>query len=132
MRALLLLSAIVLAAALPQRPSLDGRWRGVLDLSGGMLPFELAVAPEGGRLIAKICNGPLCSDQATVTQSGSTVLLDIADYAATITAERRGDSLVGTYQNVGRNGPRTIPFRASRGSWPRTRAPAPVLGSWDA
>lgn len=132
MRALFLMSAVVLAAALPQRPALDGRWRGVLDLSGGMLPFELAVAPEGGRLIAKICNGPLCADQAAVTLSGSSVLFDIADYAATITAERRGDSLVGTYQNVGRNGPRTIPFRASRGSWPRTRAPASVLGSWDA
>ena len=132
MRAPLVVSAVVLAAALPQQPSLDGRWRAVLDLAGGALPFELAVAAEGGKLIAKICNGPLCADQATVTSSGSTVLFDIADYAATITAERRGDSLVGTYQNVGRNGPRTIPFRASRGAWPRAKAPAPVLGSWDA
>jgi len=132
MRALLVVSAVVLAAALPQQPSLDGRWRAVLDLAGGALPFELAVSAEGGKLIARICNGPLCADQATVTSSGSTVLFDIADYAATITAERRGDSLVGTYQNVGRNGPRTIPFRASRGAWPRTKAPASVLGSWDA
>ena len=132
MRALLVVSAVVLAAALPQQPSLDGRWRAVLDLAGGALPFELAVSAEGGKLIARICNGPLCADQATVTSSGPTVLFDIADYAASITAERRGDSLVGTYQNVGRNGPRTIPFRASRGAWPRTKAPASVLGSWDA
>lgn len=123
---------IALVATLPQRASLEGRWRAVLDLAGGPLPFELAVAPEGSQLIAKICTGPQCADQASVTVSGARVTFDIADYAATITAERRGDSLIGTYQNVGRNGPRTIPFRASRGAWPRAGAPAPVLGSWDA
>jgi len=111
---------------------MTGVWRSVLELAGGPLPFELAVAPEGGQLVARICNGPKCADQATVKESGSTVVFDIADYSATITAERRGDSLVGMYHNVGRNGPRSIPFRASRGSWTRTKAPAALLGSWDA
>ncbi len=132
MRLPLALPALLLAG-IPQQPRpLTGVWRSVLDLAGGPLPFELAVSKAGPRLTAKICNGPKCADQATVTVRGSTVVFDIADYAATITAERRGDSLVGEYHNVGRNGPRSIPFRASRGSWTRTRAPAPLLGSWDA
>jgi thiol-disulfide isomerase/thioredoxin len=133
MRLILLLSAGLLAAAAPQqRNPLTGTWRSVLDLSGGGLPFELSVAPVGGKLVAQICNGPKCADQASVTVTGSTVVFDIADYAATITAERKGDSLVGVYHNVGRNGPRSIPFRASKGSWARTRAPAALLGGWDA
>lgn len=132
MRVSLVLAAGLLTAVQPQRPAMTGTWRSVLELAGGSLPFELAVAPKGGKLIARICNGPKCADQATVTITGTTVVFDISDYAATITARRTGDSLVGVYHNVGRNGPRSIPFRASRGSWPRTRAPASVLGSWDA
>jgi thiol-disulfide isomerase/thioredoxin len=111
---------------------MTGRWRAVLDIAGGALPFELSVTTQGGGLVASICNGSTCADQASVTVTGARVLFDIADYAATITAERRGDSLIGVYQNVGRNGPRSIPFRASKGTWPRSRPPAAVLGSWDA
>jgi len=132
MRLPLVLSAGLLAAATPSQRPITGTWRSVLDLAGGPLPFELAVTPEDGRLLARICNGPKCADQATVTVNGSSVLFDIADYAATIIAERKGDSLVGVYRNVGRNGPRAIPFRASRGPWARTKAPAALLGSWDA
>jgi thiol-disulfide isomerase/thioredoxin len=132
MHLLLLLSAGLLAAVTPSQRPITGIWRSVLDLAGGPLPFELTVTPEGGRLLARICNGPKCADQATVTVNGSSVVFDIADYAATITAERKGDSLVGMYHNVGRNGPRSIPFRASRGPWARTQAPAALLGSWDA
>ena len=123
---------ILLAAAAPRQALLTGRWRAVLDVAGGALPFELAVTGQGGGFVAAICNGHQCADQAAVTVDGGRVLFDIADYAAAISAERRGDSLVGVYQNVGRNGPRSIPFRASRGAWPRTKAPASVLGSWDA
>jgi thiol-disulfide isomerase/thioredoxin len=132
MRPLVLLLAILLPA--PARPTspLEGRWRAVLDLAGGALPFELDVSRAGNALIARICNGPHCPDQATVSSNGNTILFDIADYAATISAELHGDSLVGTYRNVGRNGPRTIPFRAHRGSWPRSTAPGQLLGSWDA
>lgn len=128
----LALATMLLGAAPAPQSSLNGRWRAVLDLAGGALPFELAVGPGGSGLVAEICNGPKCADQASVTTRGDSVHFDIADYAATITAARRGDSLVGIYRNVGRNGPRTIPFRAARGQWERTAAPAPVLGSWDA
>ncbi len=127
-----LCTAVLLAAAAPLQAPMAGRWRAVLDIAGGALPFELSVAREGNGLVASICNGPKCADRAVVTSNSGKVVFDIADYAATITAERKGDSLIGVYQNVGRNGPRSIPFRASRGAWPRTQAPAPVLGSWDA
>ncbi len=44
----------------------------------------------------------------------------------------RGDSLTGAYRNIGNRGPRTIPFRASRGRWPTAPAPKRFLGRWDA
>ena len=94
MRVLLVLSAGLLAAAAPpQHSTITGVWRSVLDLAGGPLPFELAVAPEGGQLVARICNGPRCADQATVTVNGTTVLFDIADYAATITTRCAGHAI---------------------------------------
>jgi thiol-disulfide isomerase/thioredoxin len=115
-----------------QAPDVTGSWRAVLDLAGGPLRFELRASRAGGKTIAKLCNGPSCADEAAVSAQGDSVIFDIADYAATITAARRGDSLTGMYRNVGNRGPRAIPFRASRGRWPRTTAPAGLLGSWDA
>jgi thiol-disulfide isomerase/thioredoxin len=123
---------VLLLFAAPQAVSLEGRWRAVLDLAGGTLPFELSVERAGGRLVATICNGPACETAAELAVRDDSAVFDIADYAATISAIRRGDSLVGMYRNVGNRGPRAIPFRASRGAWPRTRAPAALLGSWDA
>ena len=122
----------LLFTAAPQGSLPTGRWRAVLDLAGGSLPFELALARDGSALVAEICNGAKCADRAVVTVQNGQVHFDIADYAATITAVRRGDSLVGSYQNVGRNGPRTIPFRASPGRWTGGSPPAALLGSWDA
>lgn len=126
------LATSLLAAAAPRQSPLEGRWRAALDLAGGALPFELAVTREPSGLVAAICNGPQCADHAVVAQRGDSVVFDIADYAATIFARREGDSLIGVYRNVGRNGPRSIPFRASVGRWPRTTPPAELLGSWDA
>lgn len=122
----------LLAAASRQAPSLEGRWRGALDLAGGTLPFEVRFERERGQLFAMICNGPSCDTRAAVSVRSDSVVLDIADFAATVTLARRADSLVGMYRNVGNRGPRAIPFRASRGSWPRSTAPSALLGSWDA
>ena len=55
---------------------------------------------------------------------------ELADYAASISALARGDSLVGSYRNIGNRGPRIIPFRASRGRWPISPAPAWLSGRW--
>ncbi|NOT06991.1 MAG: TlpA family protein disulfide reductase [Gemmatimonadales bacterium] len=133
MRLLLALAAALLAApAPPQGPSLEGQWRAGLDLAGGVLPFELRIAPAGGALSAAICNGRDGATRALISRRGDSIVVDIADYAATITVAHRGDSLTGMYRNVGNRGPRTIPFRAARGRWPRSTAPAGLLGSWDA
>ena len=122
----------LLLASGAQTAPLEGRWRGALDLATAVLPFELQVTRTGDRLLATLCNGPRCDTEASVLQRGDSIVFDIADYAATISAVRRGDSLVGMYRNVGNRGPRAIPFRASRGSWPRSSGPAALLGSWDA
>ena len=123
---------VVVAPLRAQNAELTGSWRAALDLAGGPLPFELRVAPEGDTLVARICNGPSCADRATVVVRGDSVVFDIGDYAATISAVVRGDSLLGRYHNVGNRGPRAIPFRAARGRWERSDGPAALLGSWDA
>jgi thiol-disulfide isomerase/thioredoxin len=113
-------------------PSLAGPWRGALDLAGGALPFALELADRGGRRAGSLCNGRVCQPLSAVTVRGDSVLLEMADYDATIQARLTGDSLTGVYRNVGNRGPRVIPFRATRGRWPVTHAPAWLVGRWDA
>jgi len=131
MRRRLVLLPLLLTAS-SQSASLEGRWRGTLELSGARLPFELRIRRLEGALVADLCNGPRCDSRAGVRVRGDSVEFDIADYEATISALRQGDSLAGTYHNVGRNGPRSIPFHASRGRWPEAPAQPALLGSWDA
>jgi len=126
MLALAIQAALGVAALSPA----EGSWRAVLDLAGGPLRFALQIERSSG-LRGRLCNGARCQPIAVRLQ-GDSLVLDIADYAATITAALRGDSLTGAYHNVGSNGPRTIPFRASRGRWPITRAPGRLVGRWDA
>ena len=118
------------AAAQPAPAGLTGHWRAALELAGGELRFRLELDGDRGRL----CNADACdpfSDVAAVSGTDS-VVLAMADYAAGIRARVTGDSLVGFYRNVGNRGPRTIPFRASRGVWP-VEPPGPALvGTWDA
>jgi thiol-disulfide isomerase/thioredoxin len=83
-------------------------------------------------LAARLCNGPSCQPFSSVQATGDTVVLELGDYAATIRAVRKGDSLIGAYSNVGNRGPRIIPFRASRGEWPVAPGPEALLGTWDA
>lgn len=127
------LSIVTLGALLgaPADP-LVGQWKAVLDLAGGRLPFTLQVSESGGRLAGSICNGPSCTELSAIVRVADSVLLEIADYDARIVVRQQGDSLTGFYRNVGNRGPRTIPVRAARGSWPRSMVPAALLGSWDA
>jgi thiol-disulfide isomerase/thioredoxin len=113
-------------------PALGGSWRAVLDLAGSALPFAIEIGGGPGRWSAKLCNGGECQPLSGVRVRGDSVVLEIADYAASITALVRGDSLEGSYRNVGNRGPREIPFRAARGHWPATPAPARLVGRWDA
>jgi thiol-disulfide isomerase/thioredoxin len=123
-------AAAVLALWPPASPA--GPWRAVLDLAGGTLTFTLEVSGGRERWNGQLCNGTRCQPFSAVRWVGDSVFLEMADYAATISARLRGDSLTGSYRNVGNRGPRVIQFRASRGRWPATAAPAALLGRWDA
>ena len=124
----LMLTALL---AVDSVPSPVGHWRAVLDLAGGPLRFEMNIRRVGSRLRGKLCNGRECQTiDARVV--GDSLILDITDYAATVAGVLRGDSLTGSYRNIGNRGPRTIPFRAARGRWPESAAPRTLLGRWDA
>jgi thiol-disulfide isomerase/thioredoxin len=128
MLALLMQGAVALIAV----ASPAGPWQAVLDLAGGALPFRLHIDPAGNGWQGELCNGGKCEPFSSVRMKGDSLLLEIADYDATVTALVRADSLLGYYRNVGSNGPRTIPFRAARGAWPVTAASNRLVGRWDA
>jgi thiol-disulfide isomerase/thioredoxin len=137
MRSASWLLAGALAVLSPSRrdfPPADpaGQWQAALDLAGGALPFALELASGGGRWTGTLCNGRVCHPLSAVRIRGDSVLLEMADYDATIDARLVRDSLVGSYRNVGNRGPRVIPFRAARGRRPVTHAPAWLVGRWDA
>lgn len=113
-------------------PSPAGSWRAALDLAGATLPFGVRIEPSGGGWEGELCNGRRCNPFSSVRVVGDSVILELADYAATIRARLTSDSLLGAYHNVGNRGPRTIPFRAGRGRWPMTPGPQRLLGRWDA
>jgi len=112
--------------------SVAGSWRAVLDLAGAPLPFSITIEGPAGGWRGLLCNGERCEPVSGVRVTGDSVVLEIADYAASIGAERRGDSLVGVYRNEGNRGPRVIPFRAARGRWEPGPGPAALVGRWDA
>ena len=124
--------ASLLALTMLAAPGPEGSWRAVLDLAGGPLRFSVTVTRSGGVLSGRLCNASSCERFTTVRVRGDSVVLDLGDHAAGIVALLHGDSLTGSYANVGRRGPRVIPFRAARGSWPAEPGPDRLLGRWDA
>ncbi|HET7468130.1 MAG TPA: TlpA disulfide reductase family protein [Gemmatimonadales bacterium] len=104
----------------------------MLDLEGATLGFGLEIQGAPGALRGRLCNGRRCEPFSKVSLQGDSLKLEIADYAASITARLSRDSLTGTYRNVGNRGPRVIPFRAARGHWSVTPGPAALVGRWDA
>ena len=127
-----LLALLALSGA-SQSPTPAGHWRAALDLASGELRFGLSIKPAGADWRGELCNGSRCEPLSAVRFERDSVILEMADYDAVIAAELRGgDSLTGEYRNVGSRGPRVIPFRAARGRWAVSRAPAALLGRWDA
>jgi len=124
--------ASLLALTALAAPGPEGTWRAALDLAGGTLRFSVTITRDGASLGGRLCTGTSCERFTAVTRRGDSLVLDLGDYAAGIVARLSGDSLTGTYQNVGRRGPRVIPFRAARGNWEAVAGPAPLLGRWDA
>jgi len=132
MLALLFLLGCATAGTDAGGEGIDGHWRAQLDLAGGPLRFHMDLNGEGGAS-GTLCNGGICDALSDVRSlPGDSLLLEIGDYDAVIRAHVSADSLVGFYRNVGNRGPRTIPFRATRGSWPVEAPPASITGSWDA
>jgi thiol-disulfide isomerase/thioredoxin len=124
--------ALALTLPVPHALSPEGEWRAVLDLAGGKLRFGVKLERRGPGWGGELCNGTKCQAFSAVNLDGDSVALEMADYAAAISARLAGDSLIGEYRNVGNRGPRVIPFRASRGRWPPSRGSARLIGGWDA
>ena len=116
----------VLFAATPPNPG--GSWGAVLDLAGGTLPFSVWIERSGSGWRGELCNGRRCNPFSAVRVKGDSVTLELADYAATITARLATDSLTGSYHNIGNRGPRTIPFRAGAGPVARDASAGPPAG----
>jgi thiol-disulfide isomerase/thioredoxin len=124
--------AVLVWLTVLQIPAPTGPWRATLDLAGGELHFDIRLREANGRWQGELCNGRDCLPFSAVVIAGDSVRLEMADFAATLGGRWSADSIVGTYHNVGIKGPRTIPFRASHGQWPRSSAPPALLGQWDA
>jgi thiol-disulfide isomerase/thioredoxin len=123
---------LALLAALAALADPAGSWRAALDLAGGELRFRLVIEGSAPPWHGRLCNGGQCQSFAGIHVRGDSLVLPLDDYAASIVVVLRGDSLIGQYHNVGRKGPRTIPFRASRGQWENLPAGAALVGRWDA
>lgn len=127
-----MIAAALLLVQTAAAPAPAGHWRGVLDVAGGPLRFTFAVEAARGGWRGRLCNASVCDAFSAVRLRGDTVTLELADYAASIVALVAGDSMTGSYSNIGSRGPRTIPFRAARGDWP-AEPPGPALaGRWNA
>ena len=114
------------------KPTIAGPWRAVLDQAGGPLRFVMRIGGQPGAWTGVLCNGPNCQPFSAILPRGDSLVFEIADFDATITAVERSDSLFGFYRNVGNRGPRVIPFRAGRGTWAAEPASPALLGRWDA
>jgi thiol-disulfide isomerase/thioredoxin len=109
-------------------------YRAELGLAGGPLPFLLRIDhARSTRHEARVCTGPDCT-RATWVRDGDSLRIHLPDYDAVMVAAYHGDSLDGYYHNIGRLGPRTIPFGAERRPDERVRTPvrSDLLGGWDA
>jgi thiol-disulfide isomerase/thioredoxin len=125
---------VLLALWLAWIPSVSpaGSWRAALELSGGRLPFEIEVTRAGEGWRGQLCNGAECQPFSAIRVRADSLIFEMGDYAASITAVKSGDSLVGVYKNIGNRGPRTIPFHAVRGRWPASPGPPTLVRRWDA
>ncbi len=132
MRTAVVMLAFSLALLAGHTVSPAGEWRAALDLAGGELRFGVKLERRGSGWGGELCNGAKCQPFSAVTLAGDSVVLEMADYAAAISARLGGDSLTGAYRNVGNRGPRVIPFRASRGRWTASRGSGRLIGRWDA
>lgn len=111
---------------------LSGAWRAQVDVAGGPLRFRIEIDTADG-LSGRLCNADTCEPFSAVeVLPGDSLLFEIGDYAAVIRAQVTPEGLTGFYRNVGNQGPRVIPFSATKGSWPVEPPDDALLGRWDA
>lgn len=124
-------SLVIAALTLSPHEATAQQYSAAMDLAGGPLNFALHLAP-GTSHLARICTGPDCA-VGTWRRDGDSLRIHLPDYDADLVAAVRGDSLDGYYHNIGRLGPRTIPFRADRrpDGMIRTVPRNELVGSWD-
>jgi len=82
MREVALLALVFMGGFVPPS-SPEGPWRAALDVAGGELRFGLTLERREGRLAGELCNGDKCQPFSSVALRGDSVVLEMADYAAT-------------------------------------------------
>lgn len=93
-----------------------GAWRGVLELPGGELPFELDVSSEESGFVLTLVNGEerVCVTEVTVADGKLTATMPGNEN--TLTARVAGDEIEGEVSLAGPGGERQVlPFKAEHG-----------------
>ncbi len=128
--------------AKPQKLSVAGLWRGVLDSPGGELPFGIEIQQKGGQLAAHILNGQERVDTSAVKFDGYNVVIEFEWFDARISAQLTDDAqhMNGQWSKTasGKDKTSQLPFSASRGYDYRFEQelnnnsyPVNATGSWE-
>lgn len=113
---LLVTPALLTGCGSSSRELQPGAWRGVLELPGGELPFELDVSSEEGGFVLTLVNGEERVRVTEVTVTEGVLTAKMPDGANTLTARVEGDGLEGEVSLAGPGGePRVLPFKAEHG-----------------
>jgi hypothetical protein len=135
--ALLLAAATLLAGCgWRSRDLQPGAWRGVLELPGGELPFEMEVAQEDGGFVLTLVNGEERVSITEVTVQEGRLNAVMPGHENTLTANISGDEMQGEVKLMHAGDEvQTLPFRAEHGkAWRFFEQPltdnADVSGRW--
>jgi thiol-disulfide isomerase/thioredoxin len=93
--AFILVAAAFVACSRPEAPPL-GRYRAVVSVDGGDLPFGLELASENGRTVAYLVNGPERVRAPDVTLEGQSLKVQMPGYQNRIEAVFREGRFEGT------------------------------------
>lgn len=135
--ALLLAAATLLAGCgWRSRDLQPGAWRGVLELPGGELPFEMDVAQEDSKFVLILVNGEDRVRVTEVTVETGRLSAVLPGHDSTLTANISGDEMEGEVKlRLAGGDLQSLPFRAEHGqAWRFFEQPltdnADVSGRW--
>jgi thiol-disulfide isomerase/thioredoxin len=139
-----LLAALALSACRAEAPkpaAIEGTWRAVLMSPGGELPFTLRITRRGDVLDAVVVNGAERAPVSAVSVSGDSVTFRFDWYDSAILARVSyyDNAMSGEWIKTGSKRASRMPFRATRGEFPRfqtaaaqSASVADVSGIWKA